>query len=201
MTWSAPSEPTNDHVPGAAHAGHLRAEHLGELHGEGADASRRPVDQHLLPRLNPALATKALQGGERGHGTAAACSNDRSAGFCTSPSSGAATYSAKVPVPTPNTSSPGVKRVTFPPMAATTPARSTPSRLHLGLPSLICGRATQGFPPWHASRPGSPTPHAPAPGPHHRRPPAGRPPGARGGELDPHSATQDGIRRNPSEIL
>jgi hypothetical protein len=35
------------HVPGAAHGGHLRAQRLGELDGERADAARRPVDQDL----------------------------------------------------------------------------------------------------------------------------------------------------------
>ena len=37
---------------GAAHAGDLGAERLGDLHGERADASRRADDQHLLPGLD-----------------------------------------------------------------------------------------------------------------------------------------------------
>ena len=41
-------------VPRAAHAGHLRSECLGDLHGERAHASRRAVDQDLLSRLEPA---------------------------------------------------------------------------------------------------------------------------------------------------
>src|SRR5215211_1607413 len=57
-------------VPRAAHAGHLRSERPGDLHGERAHAARRAVDQHLLPRLDLPLVAEALQGGERrdGHG-------------------------------------------------------------------------------------------------------------------------------------
>jgi hypothetical protein len=78
-------------------------------------------------------------------GTAAACSNDTLPGFSASASSGTATYSARAPVPAPNTSSPGRKRVTLPPTASTTPAESVPS-LVFGVRSPICGRATYGDP-------------------------------------------------------
>jgi hypothetical protein len=73
-------------------------------------------------------------------GTAAACSNDRLAGLGTSASAATAAYSAKAPPPAPNTSSPTLRRVTLPPTASTTPARSMPS-LVLGLRSPIWGRA------------------------------------------------------------
>ena len=51
----------------AAHAGHLGAERLGDLHGERADATRRAVDQDLLSWLNPAIVAKELQGRGCGH--------------------------------------------------------------------------------------------------------------------------------------
>ena len=51
------------HVRGAAHAGHLRAEGLGDLHGERAHAARRPVDEDLLPRLDLAVIAKQLESG------------------------------------------------------------------------------------------------------------------------------------------
>jgi hypothetical protein len=44
------------HVPRAAHAGHLGAERLGDLHGERPYAARRADDQDLVPRLDPASA-------------------------------------------------------------------------------------------------------------------------------------------------
>ena len=53
-------------VPGAAHPGHLGAEPLGQLDGEGADAARRPDDQDLVARLDPSLVAQALQGGQGG---------------------------------------------------------------------------------------------------------------------------------------
>ena len=51
----------------AAHAGHLSAERLGDLHGERADASSRADDQDLLPRLDAARVAQRLEGGETGH--------------------------------------------------------------------------------------------------------------------------------------
>ena len=56
--------PDKVHIPGAAHPGHFRAECLGYLHGEGANTSRRASDQHLLPRLDPPVIAKTLQGGD-----------------------------------------------------------------------------------------------------------------------------------------
>src|SRR3989442_12186743 len=41
---------------------------LAILYGERADASRRTVDEHLLPWLNLPLVAKTLQRGERRHG-------------------------------------------------------------------------------------------------------------------------------------
>src|ERR1700687_1754174 len=54
----------SDHfnVPRTANARNFSAERLGYLHSERTHASRRTVNQDLLPRLNLPLA-KALQGG------------------------------------------------------------------------------------------------------------------------------------------
>jgi hypothetical protein len=59
----------SDHVyiPRATHTGDVRAEGLGDLHGKRSNATRRTVDQDLLPRLNPSFVAKALQGGESRH--------------------------------------------------------------------------------------------------------------------------------------
>src|SRR5436309_10358483 len=48
-------------IPRAAHAGHICTERFRDLHGERADASRRTVNQDLLPRLNFSLVSKRLQ--------------------------------------------------------------------------------------------------------------------------------------------
>src|ERR1700733_7083914 len=53
-------------IPCAAHAGHLYAKGLGDLNGERTHASRRTINQDLLPRLNLSLA-KSLQCGECRH--------------------------------------------------------------------------------------------------------------------------------------
>ena len=52
------------HVPRAAHAGHVRSERFGDLDGERANASRRAVDHHLLPRLDLPLIANGIEGGE-----------------------------------------------------------------------------------------------------------------------------------------
>src|ERR1700721_547187 len=52
------------HISCTAHAGHICAERLGDLHSERTHASRCTIDQNLLPRLNPSLVAKALQSGE-----------------------------------------------------------------------------------------------------------------------------------------
>jgi hypothetical protein len=52
-------------VPGAAHAGDLRAERRGDLHGVAADAAGRAVDQHPVP--GPRLADPA-DSAQRGGG-------------------------------------------------------------------------------------------------------------------------------------
>lgn len=44
--------PNQTQLGGAAHAGHLRTEGLGELHGERADASAGADEQDLLPGLD-----------------------------------------------------------------------------------------------------------------------------------------------------
>src|SRR6266496_4711783 len=58
------------HVPGAAHARHVGTERLGDLHAEGAHASRCAVDQDLLPGPNLSFVPEALEGGfcRYGHG-------------------------------------------------------------------------------------------------------------------------------------
>src|SRR5680860_812972 len=53
-------------VAGAAHAGDVGAEGLGDLHGERADASRRAVDQHRVAWLHLADVAQAPQGGDGG---------------------------------------------------------------------------------------------------------------------------------------
>src|SRR5918993_738085 len=145
MTWSAPSEATRSrflvlHTP-VTSAPNALAIWTAKV--------PTPPDAPLISTCCPGwirpLSRSPCRAVSPATGTAAACSNDTLAGFSTSASSGTVTYSAKVPVPAPNTSSPGSKRVTFPPTASTTPARSRPS-LDLGLRSPICGRATQGVP-------------------------------------------------------
>src|SRR5215472_15498008 len=53
--------PDHFHIPRAAHASHIRAQRLGDLHCEGTHASGRTIDQDLLPRLNVSLVPKTLQ--------------------------------------------------------------------------------------------------------------------------------------------
>src|SRR5215212_9192253 len=62
----------------------------------------------------------------------AACSKVRFSGLGASLSSRAHAYSAQEPLPMPNTSSPGWKRLTFLPSASTTPATSEPMTGFLG---------------------------------------------------------------------
>src|SRR6266498_2429029 len=54
----------SDHfnVPRAAHAGHLGAEGLGDLHGERPHASRRADDQDLVPWLDPSVSASHWYG-------------------------------------------------------------------------------------------------------------------------------------------
>ena len=56
-----------DHVrvPRAGDTGDLGTQSLGDLHGEGAHASRRPVDEHLVSRLDMSVVAQELQGGGR----------------------------------------------------------------------------------------------------------------------------------------
>src|SRR5436305_8337978 len=55
------------HIPRTAHAGDLCAERPGDLHSESTHASRRSVDQDLLPRSNLSLVAKTLQCGQCRH--------------------------------------------------------------------------------------------------------------------------------------
>jgi len=54
------------HFPRAAHAGDFRPKIFGKLHSGGANAARRAVYQHLMPRLDVSLVPQALQGGDCG---------------------------------------------------------------------------------------------------------------------------------------
>src|SRR5207245_334009 len=51
-----------------AYAGHLGPERFSDLHGERPHASRRSVDQDLLPGLNFSFVAKTLQRGDCRHG-------------------------------------------------------------------------------------------------------------------------------------
>src|SRR5271157_3774776 len=78
--------------------------------------------------------------------TAAACSNVTLPGFVTNDDSEVRAYSAKAPRHEPNTSSPGLKLVTFLPTASTWPATSTPSRLFFGFRRPATMRTRYGKP-------------------------------------------------------
>jgi hypothetical protein len=54
--------PDELNVSCAAHAGHVRAERLGDLYGERAHATRRAVDQDMLSWLYPRHVTQAHEG-------------------------------------------------------------------------------------------------------------------------------------------
>src|SRR5215211_3670009 len=51
------------HLRGAAHAGYVCAERLGDLHGVDPHSSRRTDDQHFLPRAHLSVIAQGLQGG------------------------------------------------------------------------------------------------------------------------------------------
>src|SRR5882724_13335498 len=51
------------HISSAAHPDYLSAERLGDLHGERTHASRRTINQNLLPRLKLSLVAQTLQCG------------------------------------------------------------------------------------------------------------------------------------------
>src|SRR4051794_30640653 len=53
---------------GAAHAGDLGSERLGDLDGESSHAARRADDQDLLPGLDPSVVANRLEGGKCGDG-------------------------------------------------------------------------------------------------------------------------------------
>src|SRR5271165_731235 len=60
--------PDHVEIPGAAYAGHIRAERLGNLHSECTYTSRSTVNQDLLTCLDVSLIAKTLQCGIGGHG-------------------------------------------------------------------------------------------------------------------------------------
>ena len=125
------------HVPRAAHAGHLRSERLRDLHREGAHASRRAVDQDLLPWLDPSRGREDPAG--RSTRPAGRPPPARTSGWPVSaprglPRRGRTRRSRRVTT-SPNTSSPGRNRVTFLPTASTCPATSLPRTRFFGLRS------------------------------------------------------------------
>src|SRR6266542_2531490 len=61
MTSSAPIARTRPSFAVPRHRGHLRAERLGDLHGERSHTATGTVDEHPLPCLNLAFVTQALE--------------------------------------------------------------------------------------------------------------------------------------------
>ena len=55
------------HLARAAHRRHLRTHGPGQLHGKGADAARRAVNEHALPRRDRPGGSEPLQRGDRRH--------------------------------------------------------------------------------------------------------------------------------------
>ena len=99
------------HLRGAAHAGDLGAERLGDLHGEAAHAARRADDQHVLPGLHPPWSRTACSAVSPGDGHGGRLARRRgSTGLGASLSVRTAAYSAKEPSQMPYTSSPGANR-------------------------------------------------------------------------------------------
>src|SRR6185503_433772 len=99
------------------------------LHGECADAAGCAVDQNFLPRLDAAVVAQTLQRSQCRDAHGACLIEGYVRGFSATPRlSRTTTYSATAPSAPPNTSSPGLKRVTSLPTASTTPAKSTPTR-------------------------------------------------------------------------
>ena len=54
-------------IPGTAHARHLGAQRLRDLHGESPDAARGAIDQYLLPGLERGAVAQRLQRREARH--------------------------------------------------------------------------------------------------------------------------------------
>src|SRR2546428_9781303 len=59
--------PDHVHVPRAAHRSHVRSERPSDLDGKGTHASRRPVNQDLLPGPTVSFVTQPLQAGDCRH--------------------------------------------------------------------------------------------------------------------------------------
>jgi len=51
-------------IPRAAHGSYLSPERFGNLHSKRTHATRRTINQDLLPRLNLSLIAETLQGGD-----------------------------------------------------------------------------------------------------------------------------------------
>ena len=126
-------------VRGAAHAGDLGTERLGELHGERPHAARGAVDQDPLPCLDAALVTEGLEGRDgRDRDRRRLLKGEVGRLGATKSFSGPQTYSAQARLFSPNTSSPGLNSVTSRPTASTTPATSTPGMLRFGVAPARC---------------------------------------------------------------
>ena len=191
MTWSAPRDRTRSTFVVLHTRGDLRAERLGQLHGVGAHAAGRTDDQHPLARPGPARgrARPAARSSPE-TATTAACSKVRFAGLGASLLSGARAYSAKVPLPMPNTSSPGCE-----------PGHAVADRLHdarrgpcrepgSSAPAARSPRDGSGTAgrSSRARRPGPRRPRARAPAPRRGRSPACRCPGARRTSAEPYDS-------------
>src|SRR5438128_581489 len=129
------------HVLRAADAGHLGAESLGNLHGEGTEASRRAVDQDFLARLDPPLIAKQLECGGCGYSDRRGLLEREVGRLAHEMVRVAHAYSAKAPGHQPITSSPGRSSVTSLPTASTVPATSVPGMRLFGLGIPYAGRA------------------------------------------------------------
>ena len=119
-------------VARAADGVHLRAQCLGDLHREGADAARRTVDDDELPVLHPAVIPQALQCGEARERHGGSLVEREVRGLALDDRSGDDVF-RELPPSQPYTSSPGLKSSTAVPTASTTPAKSPPRSLDLGL--------------------------------------------------------------------
>src|SRR5690349_19875343 len=136
------------HIPRAAHGRDFRPERFGQLHRKGPHPPEAPLISTCCPaRIRP-LSRSPCRAVTAAIGTAAACANDRLAGFTATASSRAQTYSANPPQPpperSPKTASPGCHWVTLRPTASTRPALAAPRIGCLGLSSPAVRRTRNG---------------------------------------------------------
>src|SRR5713101_5164859 len=134
------------HIPRTAHAGHICAKRLGDLHSERTHTSSRTVNQDLLARLNLSLVAKTLQCGECRYRCRSRLLKRHVIWLDDQCGLGSTCILAKAPPHAPNTSSPGLNCVTFLPTASTWPATSRPGRAIVGLRSPNSMRRLYGLP-------------------------------------------------------